>query len=109
MNVVLRIRRARVPIPVSAASGKPSASVRSPVARLSVNSESSYAGRLVNRALRCQLAAADVEYSVEAALEIALTRSVNEAAGFAASADNADNRSVKLCPDEAGSSAGRWR
>jgi hypothetical protein len=40
-----------------------------------------------------------VEYAVEAALEIALTKSVSDAAGFAASADNADSRSVRLCPD----------
>ena len=45
-----------------------------------------------------------VEYAVEAALEIALTRSVSVAAGLAASADSADSSSVKLCSDEAGSS-----
>src|SRR5271167_3032709 len=93
-----------VPIPVLAAIGKPIASRRSPLDRLSVNSERSYAGRLVSRAFPMSANGNRVEYAAEAALEIALTRSVNVAAGSAASADNADSRSVRLCPDEAGSS-----
>jgi hypothetical protein len=73
--------------------------------RLSVNSERSYAGRLVSAAFAMSVSGSNVEYAVEAALEIALTKSVSDAAGFAASADNADSRSVRLCPDVAESPA----
>src|ERR1700744_6320366 len=93
-----------VSIPVLAAIGRPIASRRSPLDRLSVNSERSYAGRLVSRAFPMSANGNRVEYAVEAALEIALTRSVKLAAGLAASADNADSRSVKLCPEEGGAS-----
>ena len=87
---------ARVTSAVSAAIGKPNASRTSPLDRLSVNSERSYAGRLVTKAFAMSASGSRVEYAAEAALEIALTRSVNVAAGSAASVDNADIRSGKL-------------
>src|SRR5271166_3950214 len=97
---------ASVPIAVVPAIGKPRASRKSPVDRLSTKIEVSHAGRLVTSELMMSAVGSKVEYSVEAALESALTNSVKVAAGSAASADNADNRSGKLVADEvAGSSA----
>src|ERR1700683_2240745 len=93
-----------VSIPVLAAIGKPSASRRSPLDRLSVNSDRSYAGRLVSRAFPTSANGSRVEYAVEAALEIALTRSVKLAAGSAATDPSADSSSVKLGTDKPGSS-----
>src|SRR5271156_3399514 len=95
---------ANVPIATVPATGKPSASSRSPFDRVSAKIEVSHEGMLVTSELMMSAVGSKVEYSVEAALEIALTSSVKVAAGSAASVDNADSRSVKLCPDEAGSS-----
>src|ERR1700760_4507819 len=97
---------ASVPIAVVAAIGKPRASTTSPLLKVSVKIDVSHAGRLVTSMLMMSAVGSKVEYSVEAALEIALTKSVNDAAGFAASAANADHRSVRFAADEvAGSSA----
>ena len=96
---------ANVPIATVPATGKPSASAKSPLVRVSVKIEVSHEGMLVTSELMMSAVGSKVEYSVEAALESALTNSVKVAAGSAASAYNADSRSGKLCPDEAGSSA----
>src|SRR5271156_6690668 len=97
---------ANVPIATVPATGKPSASSRSPFDRVSAKIEVSHEGMLVTSELMMSAVGSKVEYAVEAALEIALTSSVKVAAGSAASVDNADSRSVKLVADEvAGSSA----